>query len=90
MVPPCVEEMPKLQKLWELLHTDNFEILAVDLGEDERKIRGFFDKIGMSVGFPVLLTRDEPIMGEWRIKGLPTSYIIDTRGRWGLSGGGRP
>lgn len=80
--PPCVAEMPTLQRLWESLHDENFEILAVNLGEEPGTIHNFLDRFRVKIGFPVLLARDQSIMERWRIAGLPMTYVVDTRGRW--------
>ena len=80
--PPCIEEMPTLQKIWEQLHTANFEVLAVNVGEDEQTIKRFIDRFEPKLTFPILLTPDPSIMDTWRIRAMPTSYIIDKAGRW--------
>lgn len=79
--PPCIAEMPTLQDVWDLLHDDNFEVLAVNVGEDEETVRRFADQFEPKLGFPILLTTDPSIMQTWGIQGMPTSHIIDTRGR---------
>ena len=42
--PPCVQEMPTLQELADLLGDENFEILAVNLGEEKKQIDDFLKK----------------------------------------------
>lgn len=79
--PPCIAEMPTLQKVWDLLRDDKFEILAVNLGEDKETVQDFVDGFTSRLGFPVLLATDPSIMQTWRIQGLPTSHIVDTAGR---------
>lgn len=79
--PPCLAEMPTLQKAWDLLHDGNFEILAVNLGESEETIRRFVNGHKPKLGFPLLIATDQSIMQTWRIQGLPTSHIVDTWGR---------
>lgn len=80
--PPCMQELPTLQKLKQKLAGERFEIFAVNLGEDENAIRAFQDKFQISMEFPILLARDESIVEQWKIQGLPMSYIIDPAGRW--------
>lgn len=80
--PPCITEMPTLQKAWDLLHGDDFEILAVNLGEDQETISKFVESFEPELKFPILLTEDQSIMQTWRIQALPMSYIIDKAGRW--------
>ena len=80
--PPCIAELPTLQQVWKQLHTDNFDVFAVNLGEEEETIRRFIDRFEPKLEFPILLASDESIMKDWRIQALPTSYIIDKVGRW--------
>ena len=67
--------------MWDLLHADNVEVLAVNVGESEATVRGFVDQFEPKLEFPILLTTDPSIMQTWQIQGMPTSHIIDTRGR---------
>lgn len=80
--PPCIAEMPTLQAVWDQLQGDSFEILAVNLGEDEETIRKFLDRFEPQLKFPILLAQDPSIAEVWRIRALPMSYIIDKVGRW--------
>lgn len=80
--PPCIQELPTLQKLKSKLEGERFEILAVNLGEDEDAIKAFQDKFLIRMEFPILIARDESITQSWKIQGLSMSYVIDTQGRW--------
>ena len=80
--PPCIAEMPTLQRVWKQFHKENFDIFAVNLGEKEETIRRFIDRFEPKLEFPILLASDESIMEVWRIQAMPTSYIIDKKGRW--------
>ena len=79
---PCIHEMPTLQKLREKLKGQRFEVLAVNLGEDEERIRAFMEKFTPKLEFPILLAHDQSIMQAWKIQGLPISYLVDNQGRW--------
>ena len=79
---PCIHEMPILQKVREMLKGQRFEVLAVNLGEEEERIRAFLEKFTPMLEFPILLARDQSIMQTWKIQGLPLSYLVDTQGRW--------
>ena len=79
---PCIHEMPTLQKLREMLKGQRFEVLAVNLGEEEARIRAFLDKFTPKLEFPILLAHDQSIMQTWKIQGLPLSYLVDNQGRW--------
>jgi len=78
--PPCVHEMPSLQRLKDRLAGRPFEILAVNMGESERDIRAFLDT-KVKVDFPILLDRDGAVLKAWKVFVFPTSYVLDTEGR---------
>ena len=79
--PPCVQELPAIQELRGRFERDQFEVLAVNLGEDIETIEGFLDQFETSLDFPILLARDQSIMQEWKVLGLPTTFIVDKAGR---------
>ncbi len=77
--PPCVAEMPSLQRLYTSLTDQPFALLAVSMGEGERKIRHF--KTTNSIDFPLLLDASSDLSQRWGVDFLPTSYLIDAKGR---------
>ena len=79
--PPCRREMPSMQRAWEKLQGGNFEMYAVNVGEDEDTIFGFTFSTGVELTFPILLDRDAHIIKAWPVVALPTSFVIDPQGR---------
>lgn len=77
--PPCREEMPAMQRAWQLLREENVVFLAVDIGEDEDTIFQF--TVDYSVDFPLLMDIDSSVIQKWPVRGLPTTFIIDKQGR---------
>jgi len=76
---PCRIEMPSMQKLWKKFGNKNFTILAVDLKENEEKVRLFIKQNGYT--FPVVLDREGKIGSMYGIRGIPTSFFIDPQGK---------
>ena len=77
--PPCVHEMPSLQRASEALKDADVQVLAINMGEDLDAIGQFTDQV--EVDFPLLLD-DNMLSGPlWEIKGLPTTYVIDGEGQ---------
>ena len=56
-----------------------FEVLAVNLGEPESRIRRFLEQVPLT--FPVLLDRDKSVAKAWQARILPASYLVDADGR---------
>jgi peroxiredoxin len=79
--PPCRREMPSMQRAWKQLKNENFEMLAINVGEDEDTIFGFTFSTGVELTFPILLDRDAQIIKAWPVIALPTSFIVDPQGR---------
>lgn len=76
--PPCREELPSMQNTYEAFKEDGFEILAVNVGENWETIAPFLENF--SVSFPVLLDQDSEAIGQWKVLGLPTTFLVDENG----------
>jgi len=76
---PCRAEMPSIGKLRASLAGQPFEVLAVNVGEPESRIRRFMEQVPMA--FPVLLDRDNAAAKAWRARVLPVSFLVGADGR---------
>jgi len=77
--PPCRQEMPSMQSLYEKFKGENFEILAVSIDSEGRAaVAPFMRK--MNLTFPALLDPGETIRSLYGITGVPESFIIDKQG----------
>lgn len=77
--PPCVDEMPSMEKLYRKLKGKNFEILAVSIDESGLKAVAPFMKKS-SLTFPALIDSKGTIKTVYGITGIPESFIIDQQG----------
>jgi peroxiredoxin len=77
--PPCVEEMPELQKLHDGGYdTDNIVVLAVDKAEERAQVQKFMDENKLSL--PVAMDSESDVSGQYVVVNLPITYIIDPEG----------
>lgn len=77
--PPCRAELPSMNRAWAKVKDKNVAMLAVNVGEDEDTIFSFMGDY--PIEFKVLLDQSGKTTGEWPIKGLPTTFVVDPQGR---------
>ena len=76
---PCKVEMPAIQKLSEMIPEDQLQIVMINTAEDEDTIFEFLASINMELD--TLLDSDGEVTELWQPRGLPTTIIIDPRGK---------
>ncbi len=79
--PPCRREMPSLQRLWKKLGASKLQIVAVNVGEDAETVLGFMGTLDESPTFPIVFDKDSATLRAWPVRGLPTTFLIDKKGR---------
>ncbi|MHB1145697.1 MAG: TlpA family protein disulfide reductase [Thiobacillus sp.] len=79
--PPCRREMPSMERLSQALESEAFSVLAVDVGEDADTIDAFTSQLDTVPTFPILLDTRSRAMQAWKVAGLPTTFLVDKRGR---------
>lgn len=77
--PPCLREMPSMERLREKMAGRPLVIVALDSAETRKEVEAFLAK--MQLGFPVLLDPDGSNTKRWRVFALPTSFLLDASGR---------
>lgn len=77
--PPCVEEMPSMQKLYQAMRGEAFELLAVSLDESGAGAVVPFMK-NHKLSFPALIDSEATLQKLYGTTGVPESFIIDKKG----------
>jgi peroxiredoxin len=77
--PECIFEMPSLEALLRTLPDHEFTILAINVGEEHRQVQSFAEQHNLT--FPILLDHDLATYTKWPVLGLPTSFVVNQRGK---------
>ncbi len=77
--PPCVDELPLIQKAHEMLSARGGTVLGIDVKENSGAALEAVEEFGLS--FPNLRDRDGSFVRAWGQTGYPESYVIDRRGK---------
>ena len=78
--PTCVDEMPSMEKLYQNLKGEDFEILAISIDSlGAESVAPFMKKYKLT--FPALIDSEGTVSIVYRTAGVPESFIIDKDGR---------
>ena len=76
--PPCIQEMPTMEKLHQEMEKAGLVILAIDFQESPEEVKEFFRRHNLT--FTALLDRDGKVTELYQAWGLPMSAIVNKRG----------
>lgn len=76
--PPCRKELPSMQHTYAAYKDKGFEILGVNVGEDWDTVALFLGNFSLT--YPILFDTDSKIIEQWKVLGLPSTFIIDKKG----------
>jgi len=77
--PPCLEEMPAMERLWRAQKGTGLMMLAVSVDADSAVVAPFLK--GHELTFPAGLDAKMELANTFGIRALPSSFIIDREGR---------
>ena len=78
--PPCRDEMPSMERLYQKLRDRGFVLLAVSQDEGGKAaVEPFVRDLGLT--FPVLVDPEHQVGDRYQVWGYPESFIIDREGR---------
>ena len=77
---PCKEEMPSMEVLHQLFKEKQFVLITISVDyEGQKTVKEFINK--KQYTFSVLLDPDGETLDLFEVKGIPTTYVIDKKGR---------
>lgn len=77
--PPCVHEIPSMNRLAAAYDEDEFAIVSINFREKPEHILQFMREV--EVDFPVLMDDDGAVSRDWGVFAFPSSFILDRDGR---------
>ena len=78
--PPCIAEMPAIQRMYDALAGQGVRVLAVNAGEHVEDIRSFVRNFEPALTFPLLRDSKGDTFARWRVLGLPHTFVVDPSG----------
>ena len=77
--PPCIKELPSFNRAWAKLKDEDIVLLGVNVNEDIETIESF--KLEYPIDFTILRDENAEQIENWKMTGLPTTFIVDAEGR---------
>ena len=77
---PCIREMPSMERLYARYKPQGLEIVAISLDQgNEQEVRDFAAKYKLT--FPIVLDPEHKAKALYKVRGLPTTYLVDRKGQ---------
>jgi thiol-disulfide isomerase/thioredoxin len=79
--PPCRDEAPSLERLYQRLGPRGLEILAITIDEagDREPVERFRQELGLTL--PILLDPDRDAYRAYQATGVPETFVVSREGR---------
>ena len=78
--PPCRREMPSMERLTQKFKDKGFSVVAINQMETGDHVFEFTGRIDLDPTFTILFDKDSKVSRDYKVRGLPTSYLIDKQG----------
>jgi peroxiredoxin len=75
---PCEEEMPAMERLYNELSSDGFQLVAIAVDEEADDVRRFQERL--QVSFPILLDPEQSISRAYQTTGFPETLLVSADG----------
>jgi cytochrome c biogenesis protein CcmG, thiol:disulfide interchange protein DsbE len=77
--PPCVDELPLIERTHEMLRKRGGTVLGINVKENSKAALDAVERFGLT--FPNLRDRDGSFVREWGQSGYPENFVLDRQGR---------
>jgi peroxiredoxin len=76
--PPCRDEMPALQNVYDKWKDKGVQLIGINLSEDKLSVESFARQVGAK--FPILLDRNRQTEKKFGLKQYPTTFFVRADG----------
>lgn len=84
--PPCLRQIDEMEKVKRLMEARGVKVVGIALDENDMgSLRGFIDD--RKISYPIAVDKGD-VAEAYRVRSLPTLYVIDGRGRVAASHSG--
>ena len=78
--PPCLEEMPSMEAVYQRFKDKGFTVVAISSDEGGKTdIEPFIEKLGVT--FPILMDADKAVSSVYGAVNLPLSFLLNPEGQ---------
>jgi len=77
--PPCVREMPSMERLQQRVG-EGFKVIAANQMEEPDDVFAFSGQLTVEPTFEIVFDSDSKVSQAYAVRGLPTTYLIDKKG----------
>ncbi len=72
--------MSSLEHLYQATSDKGVEVIAVNIGEDPDTVFPFMGNLEAYPSFQIVFDTEALLMDQWKVQGLPTTFIVDKEG----------
>lgn len=77
----CKKELPKISNLQKKMEKRGFQVLAVGFVDAAADIRDYVASHPGTFNFPVFYDNEDRVATQWGVRGTPTFFLVDQKGR---------
>jgi len=79
--PPCRQEMPSMEVLFQRFKNRGFVILAINQWETPDRVFVYTGEFSETLTFPILFDPKGEVSDKYKVKGLPTTVLLNKKGQ---------